>query len=87
MLLITFYDEFFSFHRPVMPRLESQLIHGESKLKSKLQIKNLEEEKQCREEACSLDNFARVAKFCSLCKILQPANLAASVVDFFLYSF
>ena len=40
MLLITFYGEFCSFHRPVMPRLESQLNHGEFKLKLELQIKN-----------------------------------------------
>ena len=40
MLLIIFYGEFCCFHRPVMPRLESQLNHGEFKLKSKLHIKN-----------------------------------------------
>ena len=40
MLLIIFYGEFCSFHRPIMPRLESQLNHGEFKLKLELQIKN-----------------------------------------------
>ena len=39
-LLIIVYGEFYSFHRPVMPILESQLNHGEFKLKSELQIKN-----------------------------------------------
>ena len=34
MLLIIFYGEFCSFHMLVMPRLESQLNHGEFKLKS-----------------------------------------------------
>ena len=40
MLLIKFYGEFCSFHRPVMPSLESQLNHGEFKSKSELQIKS-----------------------------------------------
>ena len=40
MLLIICYGEFFSFHRPVMPRLESYLNHGEFKLKSEVHIKN-----------------------------------------------
>ena len=40
MVLIIFYGEFCSFHRPVMPSLEIQLNHGEFKLKSELQIKN-----------------------------------------------
>ena len=40
MLLIIFYGEFCSFHRPVMLILESRLDHEEFKLKSKLQIKN-----------------------------------------------
>ena len=47
MLLIIFYGEFYSFHRLVMPRLESQLNHGEFKFKSAVQ--KFEEEKQCRE--------------------------------------
>ena len=40
MILIIFYGEFCSFHRPVIPRLKSQLNHREFKLKSELQIKN-----------------------------------------------
>ena len=88
MLLIIFYGEFYSFHRPVMPRLESQLNHEEFKMKSELQIKNWKK-KQCREEARSPGNFARVAKFPNPCKISQdcefsqPANLSTHIVDFF----
>ena len=40
MLPIIFYGEFYSFHRKVMPRLESQLNHRGFNLKSELQIKN-----------------------------------------------
>ena len=40
MLLIIFYGKFCSFHRPVMPRLDSELNNGEFKLKLELQIKN-----------------------------------------------
>ena len=51
-----------------MPRLESQLNHREFKLKSELHIKNWKK-KQCREEASSPGNFARVEKFCNPYKI------------------
>ena len=40
MLLIIFYGEFCSFHRPVMLILESKLNHELFKLKSELHIKN-----------------------------------------------
>ena len=77
MLLIIFYGEFCSFHKPVMPRLKSQLNHEEFKLKSELQIKNWKK-KKCREEASNPGNFVRVAKF------RRAANLATPVVHFFL---
>ena len=85
MLLIIFYGEFCCFNWPVMPRLESHLNNREFKLNS---YQKLEEDKQCREEACNPGNFAWVTKFFNLSEISQPANLAALVVDFFfLYSF
>ena len=71
MLLIIFYGEFCSFHRLVMPVLESQFNYGECKLKSELQIKIgiREEEKQCREEIMQLWQFHEG------CKISQPLRI------------
>ena len=79
MLLIIFYDEFCSFHRQVMPRLESQFNHG-ARIQFEIRVvdQKLEEEMQCREEASSPGNFARVTKFRKAAK-----NFAAPVVDFF----
>ena len=54
MLLIIFYGEFCSFHRPVMPRLESQLNHGKFKLKSELQIKNWKKRSSAEKKQATL---------------------------------
>ena len=75
MLLIIFYGEFCSFHKPFMPRLESQLSHGEFKLKSKLQIKNWKKRSSAEKKQATL-----------AISHSQPANLAA-LVDFFFVLF
>ena len=68
MLLIIFYGEFCSFHRPVMLILESQLNHDLFKLKSELHIKNWnrEENKQCKEEITQPWQFRKATNFYSL---------------------
>ena len=86
MLLIIFYGEFFSFHRPAMPRLKSQLNHGEFKLKSELQIKNWKKRSSAEKKQATLEilkplrNFAFAApiKFRSPCEISQGCKFGCS---------
>ena len=69
MLLIIFYGEFCSFHKLVMPRLVSQLNHGEFKLKSELWIKNWKKISSAEKKQATLAisqwlrNFATLQKF------------------------
>ena len=80
MLLIIFYGEFSSFHKPVIPSLESQLNHEEFKLKSELQIKSWKKISSAKKKQATMEisqglwnngNFARVAKFRKGCEISQ----------------
>ena len=80
MLLIIFYGKFYSFHRPIMPRLESQLNHGEFKLKSELHIKHWKKRSSVEKKQATLT-------ISQGCEFSQPTNLAAPVVDLFLYFF
>ena len=94
MLLIIFYGEFYSFHKPVTPRLESQFNHREFKLKSELQIKNWRKRSSAEKNQAALAilqglrNFIRLRNFSTPAKFPRAANLATPIVDFFfLYSF
>ena len=54
MLLIILYGEFCSFHRLVMPRLESHLNHREFKLKLELPIKNWKKRSSAEKKQAAL---------------------------------
>ena len=91
MLLIIFYGEFCSFHRPIMSCLESQLNHGEFKSKSKLQIKiGVSEAVQKKKATLEISQglcceFSQPLQIFQGCKFSQPTNLA--ILDFSLYYF
>ena len=74
MLIIFFYGESCSFHRPVSPRLENQLNHREFKLKLELHIKNLKKRSSAKKKQATLEISQGLQNFTGVEKFRRAAN-------------